>query len=587
LNFRCEDFLAPPLNQGNVLLWNFNLCCAVPEQPDDTSVQRRRHKKQRVQRRPDGLDRALGRPGHREQLVVRQQVRRGADRRPAVAHRVPDGPDTAQHPLFPLRYKKIHVYLFFFRLQPWLQVSAGTANVMAVVRTPDGQFVAAGATVAKSGCWSMIKGGMTSYSSGQGQLYFEADAAVAIWVDSVSLQPFTFDEWDAHRQQQSAGRARRSTLGVVVARGTDGAPVPNATVTAELLRPGFPFGNAMTREILDNPAYEQWFASRFTVATFENEMKWYATEGRQGHEDYRVPDAMLALAERHGVRVRGHNVFWDDQSTQMAWVRSLGPDELRAAMDKRLRSVVSRYGGGRVIGWDVVNENLHWSFYDGKLGPDASPAIYHQVGKIDGETPLFMNEFNTVEQPVDMAAMASKYVAKMNQIRSFPGNGGLKLAVGLESHFGATPNIPFMRATLDTLAQLKLPIWLTEIDVANGTNQAQHLEEVLREGHGHPNVDGMVMWAAWHATACYVMCLTDDEFKNLAVGDVVDKLIAEWRTHPVAVATTDADGVVELDLAHGEYNVTVTHPSLVSSAVRTLTVDASSSSSENAIDIRV
>ncbi|KAF2913141.1 hypothetical protein DAI22_10g066900 [Oryza sativa Japonica Group] len=474
-----------------------------------------------------------------------------------------------------------------YSLSAWLQVSAGTANVMAVVRTPDGQFVAAGATVAKSGCWSMIKGGMTSYSSGQGQLYFEADAAVAIWVDSVSLQPFTFDEWDAHRQQQSAGRARRSTLGVVVARGTDGAPVPNATVTAELLRPGFPFGNAMTREILDNPAYEQWFASRFTVATFENEMKWYATEGRQGHEDYRVPDAMLALAERHGVRVRGHNVFWDDQSTQMAWVRSLGPDELRAAMDKRLRSVVSRYGGGRVIGWDVVNENLHWSFYDGKLGPDASPAIYHQVGKIDGETPLFMNEFNTVEQPVDMAAMASKYVAKMNQIRSFPGNGGLKLAVGLESHFGATPNIPFMRATLDTLAQLKLPIWLTEIDVANGTNQAQHLEEVLREGHGHPNVDGMVMWAAWHATACYVMCLTDDEFKNLAVGDVVDKLIAEWRTHPVAVATTDADGVVELDLAHGEYNVTVTHPSLVSSAVRTLTVDASSSSSENAIDIRV
>lgn len=117
--------------------------------------------------------------------------------------------------------------------------------------------------------------------------------------------------------------------------------------------------------------------------------------------------------------------------------------------------------------------------------------------------------------------------------------------------------------------------------------QAQHLEEVLREGYGHPNVDGMVMWAAWHATGCYMMCLTDDEFRNLAVGDVVDKLIAEWRTHPVAAATTDADGVVELDLAHGEYNVTVTHPSLVSSAVRTLTVDASSSSSENAIDIRV
>uniref|UniRef100_J3N1Z6 GH10 domain-containing protein n=1 Tax=Oryza brachyantha TaxID=4533 RepID=J3N1Z6_ORYBR len=472
-----------------------------------------------------------------------------------------------------------------YSLSAWLQVSAGTANVKAVIKTPDGQYVAAGATVAKAGCWSMIKGGMTAYSSGLGQLYFEADAAVVIWVDSVSLQPFSFAEWDAHRQQ-SAGRARRSTVRMA-ARGPGGTPAANATVSVELLRPAFPLGNAMTREILDIPAYEQWFASRFTVATFENEMKWYSTEPSRGNEDYGVADAMLALAERRGIRVRGHNVFWDDQSTQMAWVRSLGPDELRSAMERRLRSVVSRYAG-RVIGWDVVNENLHWSFFEGRLGPDASPAAYRRVAEIDGAAPLFMNEFNTVEQPMDMAAMSSKYVAKMNQIRAFPGNGGLKLAVGPESHF-RTPHIPFMRATLDTLSQLNVPIWLTEIDVTNGPNQAQHLEEVLREGYGHPSVDGMVMWAAWHAQGCYVMCLTDNDFKNLAVGDVVDKLIAEWRTHPVA-ATTDADGLVELDLVHGEYNVTVTHhPSspLVPSAVRTLTVEASSSASSSSVSGKV
>ncbi|KAL5224635.1 hypothetical protein ABZP36_011274 [Zizania latifolia] len=471
-----------------------------------------------------------------------------------------------------------------YSLAAWLQVSAGMANVKAIIKAPDGEYITAAATVAKSGCWSMIKGGMTAYSSGPAELYFESDAAADIWVDSVSLQPFSFAEWDSHRRQ-AASEARRSTVRVV-ATGAGGAPMANATVSVRLLRPEFPFGNAMTREILDIPAYEKWFTSRFTVTTFENEMKWYSTEWIQNHEDYSVPDAMLNLAQKYNIKVRGHNVFWDDQSSQMEWVKSLSVDQLKAAMQKRIRSVVSRYGG-KVIGWDVVNENLHWNFFESKLGPDASPQIYQEVAQVDGSKPLFMNEFNTMEQPMDMTAMPSKYAAKMNQIRTFPGNGGLKFAVGLESHFG-TPNIPFTRATLDMLAQLDLPIWLTEIDVTNGPNQAQYLEQVLREGYGHPAVDGMVMWAAWHARGCYVMCLTDNNFQNLPVGDVVDKLIVEWRTHPVA-ATVDADGVAELNLVHGEYNITVTHPWLRSPAVRTLRVDALSaaSSKSTAIDIRV
>lgn len=55
----------------------------------------------------------------------------------------------------------------------WLQVPAGSADVKAVVKAPNGERVVAGAVVARSGCWSMLKGGMTSYSSGHGEIYFE------------------------------------------------------------------------------------------------------------------------------------------------------------------------------------------------------------------------------------------------------------------------------------------------------------------------------------------------------------------------------------------------------------------------------
>ncbi|RLN40202.1 endo-1,4-beta-xylanase A-like [Panicum miliaceum] len=468
-----------------------------------------------------------------------------------------------------------------YSLSAWLQVSNGTAHVRAVIKAPNGERVVAGSVIAQSGCWTMLKGGMTAYSTGHGEIYFESDAPVDISVDSVSLQPFTFDEWDAHARL-SANKTRRSTIRLV-AKGADDKPMAHANVSIDLLRLGFPFGNAITKEILDLPAYEKWFSTRFTVATFENEMKWYGTEWNQNQEDYRVPDAMLKLVQKYGIKVRGHNVFWDDQNSQMKWVTPMSLPQLKAAMQKRLKSVVSRYAG-KVIHWDVVNENLHFSFFENKLGPTASAQIYQQVGQIDHSAILFMNEFNTLEQPGDPNPVPSKYVAKMTQIRSYPGNGGLKLGVGLESHF-ATPNLPYMRSALDTLAKLKMPMWLTEVDVVKSPNQVKFLEQVLREGFSHPNVDGIVMWAAWHAKGCYVMCLTDNNFKNLPVGDLVDKLIAEWKTHR-ASATTDDDGAVELDLPLGEYKFTVTHPSLKGPAVHTMTVDTSSSASEHIIDIK-
>ncbi|KAM0859374.1 hypothetical protein ACQ4PT_047288 [Festuca glaucescens] len=482
-------------------------------------------------------------------------------------------------------YQKIQMQTnTHYALSAWLQVSSGTAEVKAMFQAPNGAYIIGGTTVAKSGCWSMLKGGMTAYSSGQAEFFFEADGVVDILVDSVSLQPFSFAEWKNH-SRLSADKARKSTV-KVLARGADGVPLAKANVRIELLRPGFPLGNAMTKEILDIPAYEKWFTSRFTVASFENEMKWYYTEWKRDHEDYTVPDAMLRLAQKHNIKVRGHNVFWDTNNTQMAWVNPLSPDQLRAAMQKRLNSVVTRYAG-KVIAWDVMNENLHGEFYETRLGtPNVSAQIYQQVAQIDRTATLFMNEFSTLEWAGDMTAMSSKYVRKMEEIRSYPGNAGLKLAVGLESHF-STPNIPYVRATLDMLAQLKLPIWLTELDVSpkTGPYQVEYLEDVLREGYGHPNVEGIVMWAAWHKHGCYVMCLTDKDFNNLPAGNIVDKLIAEWKTHPEA-ATTDANGVAELDLVHGDYSFTVTHPSLHSPTVHTLTVDASSSALEHALDIQ-
>uniref|UniRef100_A0ACD5X2B4 Uncharacterized protein n=2 Tax=Avena sativa TaxID=4498 RepID=A0ACD5X2B4_AVESA len=359
----------------------------------------------------------------------------------------------------------------------------------------------------------------------------------------------------------------------ITVHGSGGKVLPDAELSLERVAKGFPLGNAMTKEILDIPEYEKWFTSRFTVATMENEMKWYSTEYDQNQELYEIPDKMLALAEKYNISVRGHNMFWDDQSKQMDWVSRLSVPQLKKAMEKRMKNVVSRYAG-KLIHWDVLNENLHYSFFEDKLGKDASGEVFKEVAKLDDKPILFMNEYNTIEEPNDAAPLPTKYLAKLKQIQSYPGNNKLKCGIGLESHFD-TPNIPYVRGSLDTLAQAKVPIWLTEIDVKKGPKQVDYLEEVMREGFSHPGVKGIVLWGAWHAKECYVMCLTDKNFKNLPVGDVVDKLIAEWKVVP-KYTKTDDKGIFEAELFKGEYNVTVKHKSLKEPLVHMVDLDSKS-----------
>ncbi|KAL2329096.1 hypothetical protein Fmac_022523 [Flemingia macrophylla] len=266
----------------------------------------------------------------------------------------------------------------------------------------------------------MLKGGLTEDTSGPAELYFESNNTSAdIWIDNVSLQPFTDEEWRSH-QTQSIEKARKRKV-LIRAVDEQGKPLPNATISFVQNRQGFPFGSAMNSYILNNPLSQNWFTSRFTVTTFENEMKWYSTESSQGRESYAVADAMLQFAKQHNIAVRGHNIFWDDPKYQPSWVPSLAPNQLNDAVQKRVTSVVSRYKG-QLIAWDVVNENLHFSFFESKLGETFSARMFNEANKIDAQTPLFLNEYNIIEDKRDGTAAPSRYIQKLREIQRLPGN---------------------------------------------------------------------------------------------------------------------------------------------------------------------
>lgn len=442
----------------------------------------------------------------------------------------------------------------------WIKIRRGatdSALLKARLSTFDGGMKCIGTSIIKRDCWSFLKGGFVLDSTSESSIIFfqitDGSKIIDISVASASLQPFSVEQWEM--QQNNSIKTKRKRAVAIHASDSDGNRIPGASVSVQQISRDFPFGSAIAKTILGNPKYQQWFVDRFNAAVFENELKWYATEPHPGQLNYTLADEMLRFVHAHQILARGHNIFWEDPKYTPSWVRNLTGDELRSAVGSRIESLLSRYKGD-FVHWDVSNEMLHFDFYERRLGANASGEFFAAAGKADPLATLFMNDFNVVEGCEDARSDADSYVERMRELVL---EGAAVEGIGIEGHFGK-PDVVLMRAALDKLGTMGLPIWLTEIDIAGRFDrllQAKYLEEVLREGFSHPWVNGIIMWTALHPnTTCYQMCLTDDNFLNLPAGDVVDRLLKEWQTR-VAGGETDDHGTYNFDGFLGEYKIGV------------------------------
>jgi len=438
----------------------------------------------------------------------------------------------------------------------WIKLEGSSSALITARLAPDNSGTRCmGTVLARSDCWSFLKGGFVLDWPTQTSVIFFQNAdrtPMKITVASGSLQPFSTDQWSMH--QKDTIRKRRKRMATIHVADPHGTRVVGATGSVQQTAKDFPFGSAIASTILGNDAYQKWFVDRFNAAVFEDELKWYSTEPASGLLRFDVPDQMLAFVRSHRVMVRGHNIFWENQEATPRWVKGLSPEDLRSAVNTRIQSLMTRYRG-EFAHWDVNNEMLHYNFYEQRLGPNATADFFSVAQDADPLATLFMNEYNVVETCDDGSSTVDAYVARLKDLRA---GGAVLEGIGLEGHF-SKPNIPYMRAVLDKLATLNLPIWFTEVDINNkfdAQTQAVYLEQVLREAYAHPAVSGVMLWTALHQSGCYQMCLTDWNLNNLPVGDVVDRLLQEWQTGQ-ATGASDAHGAYSFSGYLGEYVVTV------------------------------
>ncbi|XP_057803078.1 endo-1,4-beta-xylanase 5-like [Salvia miltiorrhiza] len=136
------------------------------------------------------------------------------------------------------------------------------------------------------------------------------------------------------------------------------------------------------------------------------------TEKTQGVVNYTVPNVMLAFAKKHRITLRGHTILWEAHKFQPKWQKKLSPDELREAVLKRVKSVVTKYKG-QFIDWDVINENMHYALYSSVTNNGID--VFRLLRQLDTCPIPFLNEFNVIEDcNIQSKANTWKYLQKID-----------------------------------------------------------------------------------------------------------------------------------------------------------------------------
>ena len=379
--------------------------------------------------------------------------------------------------------------------------------------------------------------------------------------------------------QESAGvfseqieRVRKAdaTLRVL---GADEKPLAGARVSIEQTGHEFLFGCAIPnpsglRQRLESrqnaDAFEKAFLRLFNYATTENAAKWVHVESEEGRYTFEDLDLIVDWCEQHGVRLKGHCLVWGTQGPQGVpdWLRAYEGERLRGKVRERVEMMVSRYAG-RIAAWDVVNEPLHATWFEERLGPGYVAEAMGWAREAGPQATLLVNEFR------GMQGEAPRYSDYLRGLRA----DAMPLdALGEQAHdHPRWYSDERIGDSLDTLARVGVPIHITEFTYPNDgrsieegpegvwdeETQGRFYERCYRAFFAHPAVEAITMWALWDGSSWRPGGgILRPDFSPKPAFEALDRLInREWRTQ--AELVTDAEGRASFRGFFGRYQARV------------------------------
>jgi endo-1,4-beta-xylanase len=242
------------------------------------------------------------------------------------------------------------------------------------------------------------------------------------------------------------------------------------------------------------------FTAYFNQVTPENAGKWGSVEGTRDVMVWDGLDAAYALARENGFPFRMHVMIWGNQ--QPAWIETLPPEEQLEEIEEWFAAVAERYPDLEMI--EVVNEPLHdppntagsggGNYIEalggsGATGWDWVVNAFRLGRTYFPDADLMLNDFSIVNTPSD--------VIRYKEIVALLQAEDLIDAVGEQGHAFSTRGAnDVMLASLDSLAELGLPIHITELDIDGPTDEIQlaDYQRIFPMFWEHPAVVGVTLW---------------------------------------------------------------------------------------------
>jgi endo-1,4-beta-xylanase len=244
----------------------------------------------------------------------------------------------------------------------------------------------------------------------------------------------------------------------------------------------FPIGVAVAPGNLTGDEAEL-ILQQFNSLTPENAMKMGPIHPEENRYYWNDADSIVNFAQRHGLKVRGHNLCWHNQTPQWLFKDSAGKNVSKEVLLQRLKdhitTVVNHYKG-KIYAWDVVNEavsddSAHWlrnSLWYQICGEDFIAKAFQYAHAADPNAVLFYNDYNS-EQPQKREKIY-RLLKKLLDAK-IPVH-----AVGLQGHWSINePTEKELKETIEKFSSLGLKVQITELDISVYTSRNEKPAEEL------------------------------------------------------------------------------------------------------------
>ncbi|MBN1646460.1 MAG: endo-1,4-beta-xylanase [Spirochaetales bacterium] len=233
------------------------------------------------------------------------------------------------------------------------------------------------------------------------------------------------------------------------------------------------------------------FKTLWNQVTPENAGKWSMAEPVRDEMRWNNLDEAYKLAKDNNFPFRLHTLVWGNQ--QPAWIGELSPEEQAEEIEEWFRLLSERYPEIDMI--DVVNEPLHQPpvYIEGLggKGPSGWDWVINSftlARKYFPKSMLCLNEYNVMTGGEN----TSNYI---KLIRLLQGRGLID-GVGLQGHFLEHTATQTLKFNLDRVAEVDLPLYITEFDLEYGDDamQAVRMRDVFTMLWEHEAVKGITFW---------------------------------------------------------------------------------------------